>query len=113
MHEMSVALGIVSIAEKELEKTDASKVDLIELDIGALAGIELDSLNFVWSTAVKNTVLENAVKKINFIKGRGKCADCDTEFEVENFYDQCPKCESFLKIILLGKELRVKSLEIS
>jgi hydrogenase nickel incorporation protein HypA/HybF len=113
MHEMSVALGIVSIAEKELEKTNASKVDLIELDIGTLAGIELDSLNFVWSSAVKNTVLEKAVKKINVIKGRAKCVDCETEFNVENYYDQCPKCESFLKIILFGKELRVKSLEIS
>ncbi|MCW5519842.1 hydrogenase maturation nickel metallochaperone HypA [Aureitalea sp. L0-47] len=110
---MSVALGIVSIAEKELEKTNAKQVDLIELDIGDLAGIELDSLNFVWPTAVKNTVLENAKKKINIIKGRAKCVDCESEFELENFYDQCPKCESFSKTILFGKELRVKSLEIS
>jgi len=110
---MSVALGIVSIAEKELEKTNANKIDLIELDIGVLAGIELDSLDFVWPVAIKDTVLEKAVKKINVIRGRGKCADCETEFEVENLYDQCPKCESFLKTILSGKELRVKYLEIS
>ena len=110
---MSVALGIVSIAEKELEKANAKRVDLIELDIGELAGIELDSLDFVWPTAVKNTVLEKAEKKINIINGQAKCVDCETEFEVKNYYDPCPKCESFLKTIINGKELRVKSLEVS
>lgn len=112
MHELSVALGIVKIAESETEKANAKYVELIELEIGTLAGIEFESLDFVWPSAVKNTVLENAVKKIDIIKGKAKCMDCDTIFSIDHFYDSCPVCNSNLKGILQGKELRVKALEV-
>ena len=113
MHELSIAMGIVDIAEKETSKAKATKVELIELEIGTLAGIEFDSLDFVWPSAVKDTVLENAIKKINIIHGEAKCSDCDTIFKLDNIYDACPKCNSYLKGIIKGKELLVKSLEVS
>ena len=112
MHELSVALGIVNIAEKETKKARAKSVEVIELEIGALAGIEMESLDFVWQIAVHNTVLEHAVKKIIMIEGKAKCMDCDTVFKIEHLYDSCPKCQSYLKGIIQGKELRVKALEV-
>ena len=112
MHELSIALGIVKIAEDETAKAKAKKVTKIELEIGVLAGVEIDSLNFVWESAVKSTVLENAKKEILVIKGKGKCIDCDTEFNMKNVYDICPKCKSNFKGIIQGKELRVKAIEV-
>ena len=112
MHELSIAMGIVRIAENETAKANAEKVVKIELEIGVLAGVELDSLNFVWESAVKDSVLEKAEKEISVIEGKGKCADCDTVFEMEYIYDICPKCSSNFKGILQGKELRVKALEV-
>ncbi len=112
MHELSIALGIVKIAEDETAKVKAERVTKIALEIGVLAGIEIDSLNFVWSSAVENTVLENAEKEILIIDGVGKCIDCDTEFAMENIYDCCPNCGSNFKGILKGKELKVKTLEV-
>ena len=113
MHELSIAMGIVDIAQKEIDKVNANKVDLIELEIGTLAGIAFDSLDFVWPSVVKDTVLEHAVKKINIIHGEAKCSDCCTVFKLDNIYDACPKCNSYLKGIIKGKELLVKSLEVS
>lgn len=112
MHELSVAMGIVRIAEDETAKAHASSVELIELEIGTLAGIEFESLDFVWPAAVKNTVLEHARRHIHKIKAKGKCIDCDTVFEMEHLYDACPRCKSNFKGILQGKELRVKALEV-
>jgi len=112
MHELSIAMGIIKIAEEETTKAKAKKVELIELEIGTLAGVELESLNFVWPSAVKGSVLENAKKKIDVIQAKGKCLECDSEFPLQNIYDACPKCNSFLKGIIKGKELRVKSLEV-
>ncbi len=112
MHELSIALGIVKIAEDETAKAKAKKVTKIELEIGVLAGVEIDSLNFVWSSAVQDTVLENAEKEILIIEGKGKCIDCNTEFEMDNIYDCCPECGSNFKGILKGKELRVKAIEV-
>jgi hydrogenase nickel incorporation protein HypA/HybF len=112
MHELSIAMGIVKIAEDETAKVKEKTVTKIELEIGQLAGIEIDSLNFVWESAVKDTVLEHAKKEIIVIPGRAKCADCNTEFYLENIYDSCPKCNSNFKGIIQGKELRVKALEV-
>jgi len=113
MHELSIAMGIVKIAESETSKAKARKVECIELEIGNLAGVELEALEFVWPSAVRGTVLDQAELKIHRIEGMGKCADCDLEFHLENYYDPCPNCNSFLKSILKGKELRVKALEVS
>jgi len=111
MHEMSIALGIIKIASDEAKKANISAFSAIDLEIGTLAGIEFDSLDFVWEAAIKDTVLEKAKKRINKIHAKAKCADCNHEFPIKYIYDSCPKCGSFLKIILQGKELRVKSLE--
>lgn len=113
MHELSIALGILKIAEQEAAKAKASKVETIELEIGTLAGVELDALEFVWSAATKETILEHAKMEINTIQAEAKCIDCDHIFHVENYYDNCPTCQSNFKAILKGKELRVKSLEVS
>lgn len=111
MHEMSIALGIVKIANDEAKKANAKKFAAIDLEIGTLAGIEFDSLEFVWEVATQNTVLENAKKRIRKIQAKAQCSDCDEQFLINFAHDACPKCGSFLKIILQGKELRVKSLE--
>ena len=112
MHELSVAMGIVKIAETEAQKAGAREVEAIELEIGTLAGIEFEALNFVWPVAVKDTVLEKAEKRVEIIQGKARCMDCDTVFEMAHFYDACPSCSSNLKAILQGKELRVKALEV-
>ena len=112
MHELSIAMGIVKIAETETKKAGASHVERIELEIGTLAGIEFGSLEFVWPLAVKDTVLEQAERQIEVIPGQARCMDCDTLFEVEKYYDACPKCRSNLKAIIRGRELRVKALEV-
>lgn len=113
MHELSIAMGIVEIAERETKKAQARVVERIELEIGTLAGIELESLDFVWPSAVSGTVLESAERTINVIEAIGKCIDCDMEYPMENLYDPCPGCGSVFRGILQGKELRVKALEVS
>ena len=65
MHELSIALGIVKIAEDESAKANANSVKVIELEIGSMSGIEMDSLDFAWPVAVKDTVLENARRDID------------------------------------------------
>lgn len=112
MHELSIAMGIVKIAESETRKAGATKVERIELEIGTLAGIEFGALDFVWPVAVKDTVLERAERQVDVIRGQARCMDCDTLFEVAKYYDSCPNCRSNLKAILKGKELRVKALEV-
>jgi hydrogenase nickel incorporation protein HypA/HybF len=83
------------------------------MDIGCLSTIEMGAFEFAWQQAVKETILENTIKKINRIKGKATCIDCETSFPIENLYDGCPYCGQHLISIIEGKELRVKSLVVS
>ena len=113
MHELSIVMGIIEIAERQANAANATVVDEVELDIGTLSGIEMGALEFAWKQAVRETMLEHAVKKINRIAAKAKCVDCDTEFAIENYYDACPVCGEHLINIIQGKELRVKTLLVS
>lgn len=112
MHELSIALGIVKIAEDETRKANADAVEKIELQIGALSGVELDSLHYVWATAIKGTVLEKAQLDIDYVEAKAKCLECNHIFELSNTYDPCPKCNSYFKEITSGKELKVKAITV-
>jgi hydrogenase nickel incorporation protein HypA/HybF len=112
MHELSIALGIVKIAEEESRKAKARSVKSIELEIGSMAGIEMDSLDFAWPIAVKDTVLEHASREIDLISAKAKCLECQTDYDLKHIFDACPSCNSYFKDIYQGKELRVKALEV-
>lgn len=112
MHELSVAMGIVRLAEEEAAKAGATKINALELEIGTMAGIEFSSLDFVWPLAVKDTLLEKAERTTHIIKARAVCADCGNTFDMKQAYDACPNCRSFVKKIIQGKELRLKTLNV-
>ena len=113
MHELSIVMSIVEIAEQQAKEANAIIIEEIEIDIGCLSTVEMNAFEFAWSQAVKDTVLETTIKKINRIRGKAQCSDCGNSFYLENLYDPCPQCGQHLLHITEGKELRVKSLVVS
>jgi len=113
MHELSVAMSIVDIAREEVHKAGAKEVKEIALQIGDLAGIEFEALDFAWDLAVKGTVLEKAIRKIDHVRGLAYCPECDSEFELVNRLDPCPYCNNYLYHLIGGKELKIKSLIVN
>ena len=112
MHEFSIALGIVKIAEDESRKAHARVIKNITLEIGTLSGVELEALDFAWPVAVKDTMLEHAGRTVEVIEGKAKCLDCGQVYDLNDMYDACPNCNSYVKDIISGKELRIKSLDV-
>ena len=112
MHELSIALSIVDIAEEEVKKNNASVVEEIVIDIGMLSNIQVDSLEFMWDQAVKESVLEGAQRKLNLVPGKARCTVCCKEFQMNEIFDACPECHDFLNEIVEGKELKIRSLTL-
>ena len=112
MHELSIAVNIVEIAEESTLKEGATVVNEIELEIGNVSGVVLEAMELALESAVKGTLLEKAKIKIITIPGKAKCADCGTVFEIEELYAPCPKCGNPFADIVQGKELKVKSLKV-
>lgn len=112
MHEFSIAMSIIEIAENEAKKSSAASITEIILDIGTQAGIEFYALDTAMEMAVKNTMLENAEIKINKIQAKARCTECNTQFDIENIFDPCPNCKSIYHELICGKEMLIKSLVV-
>ena len=112
MHEFSIAMSIIEIAEDEAKKAKAEAIKELILDIGTMSGIEFYALDTAMEMAVKNTMLEKTKLTINKIQARAKCTECFSEFDIDNVYDPCPKCNSLYHELLSGKELQIKSIVV-
>ncbi len=112
MHELSIAQNIVELVTEEVAKKNALKVSSVLLEVGELAGIELDALDFAWEPATQNTLLDHSELKIEPVKGKAHCRSCHHDFNMTDLFDICPFCQSFDNEIVEGKELKIKSIDI-
>jgi len=110
---MSIAMSIVDIACKEAQKDGASSISAIELDIGKLAGVVVDSLQFCYDSVCKGTLAENSHLVVNKLPGLAKCLDCNHQFEVDSFMALCPQCEGYAIEVYQGRELRLKAISVN
>ncbi len=112
MHEFSIAMSIVELAEEEAKKAAASVISQLVLEIGTMAGIEFYALDTALEAAVHGTLLENAEIIVDKVPAKARCADCSHVFEIQQVYDACPKCNSLFHEIIQGKELKIRSLVV-
>ena len=110
MHEFSIAMNIVDIASAYAMKENASVIKEIEIEVGELAGVVIDSLEFSLEAAVKETILEGASRKITTVPGKARCRSCEHIFNIQDMFMACPLCGSAAPELIQGRELRVKSL---
>ncbi len=110
MHEMSIALGIIDLAMEYAEREGAEKVLELELDIGTHSGVEIGALRSAMEIAVRDTLLEHSLLRVNEIRAVAECAECGTTFEVEDPVQHCPQCGARSTRIRRGKEMQLKSL---
>jgi hydrogenase nickel incorporation protein HypA/HybF len=110
MHELSIVMSILDIAQRETAKAGATVVEEIDLDIGELSTIEMEAFSFAWNQAVRDTILEHAHLNVNRIGGQARCISCCIAYSIHDVFEPCPVCGDHLVEIVAGKELRVRSL---
>jgi len=64
MHELSVAIRIVEIAEEELERHGGKRVVTTYLKVGPMSGVSKDALHFSYPVACEGTKLEGSLLSI-------------------------------------------------
>jgi hydrogenase nickel incorporation protein HypA/HybF len=60
MHELSIAVNIVEIAEEQLSRHGGDRVRTVHLQIGRLAGVAKDALLFSFGLACEGTAAEGS-----------------------------------------------------
>ncbi len=112
MHEMTIAINIVDIICQKANDEKAVKVNIVELVIGELSGIMINSLEFCFEAACKNTIADGAELKINIINAEAFCKSCNKNFSIESDFSPCPTCNDFNFELIKGKEFSIKSFNI-
>lgn len=112
MHELSIAKNIVEIVEDEVKEKNAKFVSELNLEIGELSGIIVEALKFALDEVVKNSILDNTLINVNVVKAIAKCDKCGFEFDTNDYYSNCKKCNNIYTEIITGKELKIKSIVI-
>lgn len=112
MHELSIAMSIVDMAEEEAVRRDV-KIDAVHLELGPLSGVVADALLFSYEIACSGTRLEGSRLVIKKIPIEVYCPACNTTKQLTSMqWFCCPECGTPTPEVIHGKELIITALEV-
>lgn len=112
MHEMSICESIVSVIEQQAIAQSFKKVNMVRLEIGPLAGVELEALRFSFDVVTRGSVADGSRLEVIELPVNGWCMQCAKSVDVKERFDPCPECDSYQVQITGGDELRIKDMEV-
>ena len=113
MHELSIAMSIVELAEEESERRGGLHITAVHLRLGLLAGVVKDALLSSYGMACEDTPLKGSQLVVEEVPGVVYCPVCDAQRPVRSpEWFCCSECGSVASEIVQGKELEVISLEV-
>jgi hydrogenase nickel incorporation protein HypA/HybF len=112
MHELSIAMGIVDIAEEEAERRGA-RVLAIHLKLGMLSGVVEAALQSSFEMASFDSPLRGTRLLIENVPVVVFCAACGEQRTLKSIQKFCcPVCGAATSEVIHGKELQVVALEM-
>ncbi len=112
MHEMSLCEGVLQVLESEAQKQGFEKVKSVWLEIGDLAGVEMEAMESCFDAVTRNSLADGAQLNIINVPGLAWCMQCSKNVSVKQRFDECPDCGSFQLQVTSGEEMRIKELEV-
>jgi hydrogenase nickel incorporation protein HypA/HybF len=113
MHELSIAMSIVDMAQQEAERRGGVQVHAVHLRLGLLSGVVKEALLSSYEMACHATPLEGSQLLIEEIPVEVFCPKCGVARLVRSIqWFCCPECGTPTPTVLRGKELEVVAFEI-
>jgi hydrogenase nickel incorporation protein HypA/HybF len=113
MHELSIAMSIVEMAEEEAERHGKVQVHAVHLRLGLLSGVVKQALLSSYEMACEDTVLQGSELLIEEIPVEVFCPKCEVAKPVSSIqWFCCPDCGTATPTVLRGKEMEVVALEL-
>ena len=112
MHELSIALSIIELAQEESERRGV-QVSAVHLKLGALSGVVKEALLGSFEMACEDTSLKGARLVIEELPVLIFCTVCGAQRPISSVQlFCCADCGTPSGDIVQGKELEVVALEI-
>ncbi len=101
----------INIVLEKSKEYNFKTIRKITLNIGELAGVMDEALNFAFKELKKDTILEEAELCIDKVKAMAYCKQCKENYPIDHFNKLCPRCGSFPAKIVNGYELYLYTIE--
>jgi hydrogenase nickel incorporation protein HypA/HybF len=113
MHELSIAMSIVEMAQEEAEQRGDVHISAVHLKLGALAGVVKESLLSSYEMACEDTPLSGSRLVIEEIPVVVFCPKCKAQRGLSSLQlFCCAECGTATSEIVQGREIEVTALEI-
>jgi hydrogenase nickel incorporation protein HypA/HybF len=113
MHELSIAMSIVELAQEEAARRGGVQVKAVHLRLGLLSGVAKDALLSSYEMACDDTLLAGSRLVVEEVPVMVFCRQCDGQRPVHSTQMFCcADCGTPTGEIVQGKELLVVGLEV-
>lgn len=113
MHEIALAEGVLQLIEDASRRQEFSQVTTVWLEIGRLAGVEVEAMRFCFDAVTRGSVADGAQLEIVATPGTGWCMPCSATVALSEVFGACPQCGAYPLQVTGGTELRVRELEVA
>lgn len=114
MHEMSIVQALLEQVDEEVAASGYSgPVTALELVIGRMAGVHVESLRFAFDFLSPGTLADGATLRIEQPCAQLQCLDCRRVEEIDELVLACPGCGSRRVRIEGGQQMLLKSIELA
>jgi hydrogenase nickel incorporation protein HypA/HybF len=111
MHELSLTQSLIDIVEDYARREGFTRVNVLKLSFGRLAGIDPGALEFTFEIQSRGTKAEGAQLEFDIRPAILYCKNCKQDSVSEGFLFLCPLCGGG-EVILAGGTEELKLLEM-
>jgi hydrogenase nickel incorporation protein HypA/HybF len=110
---MSIVQALIEQVHVEVEQSDhEGRVAGLDLVIGRMSGVHVDSIRFAFEMLTPGTLLEGADLRIDEPAAKLTCQQCGSEQDIDQIMLDCPACGSERIRIAGGQDLLLQSIEL-
>lgn len=113
MHELSIAMSILEIAEEESERRGDARITAVHLKLGPLSGVVKEALQSAYELAREMSSVKDArlvVEEVPIVVRCGACGTESTGVSVQNLC--CSACGEPTGDVVGGRQLEIVAMEI-
>jgi len=113
MHELSICLCLLEVAEEEVERRGNPQLEAIHLRLGPLSGVVKEALLSAYELAREATPFASCRLIIEEVPIVVFCSKCGAERPVHSLQDfSCAECHTPASQVIHGRELELAALEL-
>jgi len=112
MHEIGIMQGTLDLALQTAQEANATQIQCVRMRVGAMTGVVADALQFAFEALREGTPAAGARLEIQTVSARCWCKNCQSDFEIADWLQLCPRCQAISSDLRQGLELELVSVDV-